>query len=83
MRKKWTVEAVMEAAREMEELMKTEQELKVQIETFKEQAAAGEVTINLKDLSDNFFFDSKHRDEFWRVSFELFKMDNSQNSKRK
>lgn len=69
MRKRFTIQEVIDKTAEMEQFFREEREFKENIESFKERSLEGECSINLKDITEDMFYESEHLNEFWRIAY--------------
>lgn len=71
-----SIENVLKLTEERNIYLKAEKEQEETLEKFKKHAAIGDISINLKDLNDEWFYESEHYNEFWRVAYEIYKKQN-------
>lgn len=71
MREHWTIERVIGVYDSYMFIVNVEETYKKNLEIFKAECAKGDVTINLRTVSDELFYSSEVMHDFWRVAFRI------------
>jgi hypothetical protein len=76
MRKNYTIQEMINIHNEYEHFIKEREQYQKELNDFITKALNGEIEISLAHATEDIFMSSNQQEEFWKVCFKLYKLQN-------